>query len=44
MKFKSYHEGAADFRAWLWVAFWLYIVQAGDPDLLTVIIEWIGRH
>lgn len=27
----------------LWVAFWLYILQAGEPSLLVALIGWIGR-
>jgi hypothetical protein len=43
MKIKGYREGMMDFRTALWIAFWLYILQAGKPDLLTAIIDWIGR-
>jgi hypothetical protein len=44
MKLKSYGEGMADFRTALWVGFWLYILQAGEPSLLGAVIGWIGRQ
>lgn len=44
MRFKIYHEGLIDFRTAFWIAFWLYILQAGEPSLLAAVIEWIGRQ
>ena len=36
-------ERTVDFRTALWVAFWLYVLQVGDPNLLDAVISWIGR-
>jgi hypothetical protein len=30
-------------KAPLWVAFWLFILTEGDPDLLGAIIDLVGR-
>ena len=43
MRWTNFHAGV-NLNTGLWVAFWLYILQAGDPSLLIAIIEWIGRH
>ena len=36
-------ERTVDFRTALWVAFWLYVLQVGDPNLLDAVVSWIGR-
>ena len=33
-----------DLTTALWVSFWAYILQAGNPDLLDVIIQWIAQQ
>ena len=27
----------------LWIAFWMYILQAGEPDLLSVAVAFLSR-
>jgi hypothetical protein len=43
MRIKGYREGSLDLRTALWVAFWLYILQSGNPSVLDAVIAWIGR-
>ena len=37
------NEGKVDTRTALWVSFWLYILQAGEPDLLDALVKLVGR-
>jgi hypothetical protein len=44
MKIKGYHDGKIDISSGLWASFWLLVLTLGEPDLLTVLIDWIGRQ
>jgi len=35
---------SSELKSVIWAAFWLYILTLGDPDLVSAVIEWIGRH
>ena len=44
MIISSYHRNKLDMKTALWVSFWLFILTVGDPDILDVVIGWIGRQ
>jgi hypothetical protein len=32
-----------DVKTAMWVVFWLTVLTAGEPDLLSAVVGWIGR-
>jgi hypothetical protein len=43
MKLRS-NKDMLDIRTALWLSFLAFILQVKNPDLLDVIIQWIGRQ